>query len=64
MSLAQVKTEAASLSPKEQGELMSFLAAIQLAGDKDLRQGLTQKIDDQNSDHWIDLDVLKERWKD
>jgi hypothetical protein len=64
MSLAQLKQEAAELSPTEQGELISFLAAMQLAGDEDFRGELARKIDDQDSTHWIDLADLQKRWGD
>ena len=63
MSLAEIKKEAVELSQTERGELMSFLAAIQIAEDEDLRTDLTAKMD-APTDHWIPLDDLKRRWKD
>lgn len=62
MSLAQLKHEAAALSPAEQGELMAFLGSIQIAEDDELRAELTRKVDDKNPDKWMDLDELKKRW--
>ncbi|HRH94687.1 MAG TPA: hypothetical protein PLB55_02070 [Prosthecobacter sp.] len=62
MSLAQLKNEAAELSPAEQGELMAFLGSIQIAEDDELRAELTRKIDDQNPANWVDLDDIKQRW--
>ncbi|MBK8035626.1 MAG: hypothetical protein IPK22_00605 [Verrucomicrobiaceae bacterium] len=62
MSLAQLKHEAKELSPAEQGELMAFLASIQIASDDDIRADFTRKIDDKNPANWMSLDDLKQRW--
>jgi hypothetical protein len=62
MSLAQLKHEAAELSPAEQSELMAFLGSIQIAEDVELRAELTRKIDDKNPVNWVDLEDLKQRW--
>lgn len=62
MSLAQIKHEARELSPDEQGELMAFLASIQIASDDDVRAEFTRKIDDKNPANWMSLDELKQRW--
>ncbi len=62
MSLAQLKDQAAELSPTEQGELMAFLGSIQIAADDEFRAELTRKIDDQNPANWLELDDLKKRW--
>ena len=62
MSLAQLKQEAVELSPAEQGELMAFLASIQVAEDDELRAELTRKIDDTNAANWVSLDDLQKRW--
>lgn len=62
MSLAQLKQEAVELSPAEQGELMAFLASIQVAEDDELRAELTRKIDDTNPANWVSLDDLQKRW--
>lgn len=63
MSLAEIKKEAVELSQTERGELMSFLAAIQIADDEDFRTELTAKIDAPR-DSWISLGDLKKRWSD
>ncbi len=62
MSLVQLKQEAVELSPAEQGELIAFLASIQVAEDDDLRAELTRKIDDTNPANWVDLNDLQKRW--
>jgi hypothetical protein len=61
MSLAEIKREAVELSQIERGELMSFLAAIQIAEDEDLRTDLTAKMD-APMDQWIPLGDLQKRW--
>jgi len=61
MSLAQLKQEAAALSPAEQGELMAFLGSIQMIEDDEFRAELTRKIDDRDPSRWMDLDDLKKR---
>jgi hypothetical protein len=62
MSLAQLKQEAVELSPAEQGELMAFLASIQVAEDNELSAELTRKIDDTNPANLVSLDDLQKRW--
>jgi hypothetical protein len=62
MSLAEIKKEAVELSQTERGELMSFLAAVQIAEDEDLRMDLTAKMD-APMDQWIPLGDLQKRWK-
>lgn len=62
MSLAQLKEELTELSPDEQGEVMAFLGAIQIANDDALREELTRKIDDNDPARWMDLSELKRRW--
>ena len=61
MSLAQIKDEAESLAPEERQELMDWLFALQTRGDEEHRRRLAQKIDDNNPEHWIDLDELEQR---
>lgn len=62
MSLAQLKEEVTELSAAEQGELMAFLGAIQIASDHELRSELTRKIADNDPTHWMDLSELQRRW--
>ncbi|MBL9130171.1 MAG: hypothetical protein JNG86_03170 [Verrucomicrobiaceae bacterium] len=62
MSLTQLKQEAVELSPAERGELMAFLASIQVAEDNELSAELTRKIDDTTPANWVSLDDLQKRW--
>lgn len=63
MSLVQLKQEVASLPANEQGELMSFIAAIQMENDAEFRAELTQKLDDPDSSRWISLEDAQKRWE-
>jgi hypothetical protein len=62
MSLAQLKDQAAHLQPVEQRELIAFLISRQTEQDEDFKRTLTQKIDDMDPSHWVDLDELQKRY--
>ena len=64
MSLTQLKEQAAHLPSPEQQELIAFLVAQQTTLDGGLQRELAQKIDDNNPDHWVELDELLKRYSE
>jgi len=64
MSLAQIKDQAAHLQPVEQRELIAFLIARQTEQDEGFKRTLTQKIDDADPAHWVELDELRKRYSE
>ena len=62
VSLEHLKDEAAHLSVPEQRELIAFLIARQTEQDENFKRVLTQKIDDKDSSHWVELDELQKRY--
>ena len=64
MSLAQLKDQATHLEIDEQRELIAFLIARQTEQDEDFKRVLTEKIDDNDPSHWVELDDLRKRYSD
>jgi len=64
MSLAQLKDQAAHLPPSEQRELIAFLISRHTEQDEDFKRTLAQKIDDNDSSHWVELDDLRKRYSE
>ena len=64
MSLKQLKDEAAHLPPTEQRELIAFLVSMQTESDSQFKDRLAAKIDDVNSDNWVELDDFKKHFQD
>ena len=64
MSLAQLKDQATHLEIDEQRELIAFLIARQTEQDEDFKRILTEKIDDNDPSHWVELDDLRKRYSD
>ena len=62
MSLAQLKDQAAQLGLGEQRELIAFLIARQTEQDEDFKRALTEKIDDADPTHWVELGDLQKRY--
>ncbi len=62
MSLAQLKEQADHLPPAEQREFIAFLISRKTEQDEVFRQSLTDKIDDKDPSHWVDLDALSKRY--
>ena len=64
MSLAQLKDQAAHLQPVEQRELIAFLIARHTEQDEEFKRTLTQKIDDVDPSHWVELEELQKRYSE
>jgi hypothetical protein len=64
MSLAQIKDEAAHLPADEQRELIAFLISRQTAADKEFQRVLAEKIDNNDSSRWVDLDDLPKHFSE
>ena len=62
MSLKQLKDQAVHLSLTEQRELIAFLVTRQPEYSKDFKRVLAEKIDDNDSSHWVELDDLQKRY--
>ena len=62
MSLAQLKDQATHLEIAEQRELIAFLIARQTEQHEDFKHCLAQKIDDNDSSNWVELDELRNRY--
>ena len=64
MSLAQIKDQATHLEIGEQRELIAFLVSRQTEQDEDFKRTLTEKIDDNDPAHWVELDDLRKRYSE
>jgi hypothetical protein len=62
MSLTQLKDQAAHLPPKEQRELIAFLVALQTTKNKEFKNELAAKIDDNDPANWVDLKEIQKRY--
>ena len=62
MSFTQLKNKAAQLPSKERRKLIAFLISLQTAQDQKFKGKLAAKIDDQDSDNWMDLEQAQKRY--
>jgi hypothetical protein len=59
MSMAELMRQVAELPPEQQNELAALLLHLRLKRDPAWRAELTQRVDDDNPNHWVSL----EDWK-
>jgi hypothetical protein len=62
MSLDQLKDQITRLVPQEQRELIAYMVSLQTERDDGFKKQLTQKIDDADPSHWVELDDLRQRF--
>ncbi len=63
MSFNQLKDEIAHLEVGEQRQLVAYIVSIQANRDGTFKQRMSDKIDDGDSNNWIELDDLKKRYQ-
>jgi hypothetical protein len=64
MSLEQIKSEMAELSPAQQDHLAAYLVHLRHQHDAATRREITERIDNRDPKHWLTVDALREKWKD
>lgn len=55
MKLDELQREAERLSPEEQRKLIGFLVSRDIRRDESYREELSKRLDDQQSEAWINL---------
>lgn len=61
MSVEQIKTSLAALSPKEQREVSAFLFQLRHASDPDYRQRVETRLSDKQPSHWLTPEEFERR---
>ena len=61
MSLEQLKCAVASLSSREQAELISYALRLRYADDPDYRREVTDRLNDSNPSHWLSPEEFERR---
>jgi hypothetical protein len=64
MTVDQIKQELVSLPADQQDHLLAYLVELHYRRDPLRPSELAKQIDDRDPAHWVDLDELRERWKD
>lgn len=62
MSLTHLKDQVAQLQDAEQRQLIAYLFSLRAAKDDQYMDALSQKIDDNDPSHWMELDEVKKRY--
>jgi hypothetical protein len=63
MRLDDLQREAERLSPEEQRKLIGFLVTMDIRRDKDYREQLGRRLDDQDPQAWLNLKEAERRLK-
>ncbi len=64
MSLAELKQEAAHLTPEERRHLTAYLVALDRKADPDFKRRLADKIDDKTPGQWVALEDAEKRLRE
>jgi hypothetical protein len=59
MSVEEIKESLATLSRKEQDEVIAFLFHLRHADDAEYQTGISQRIEDQEPSHWLSPDEFE-----
>jgi hypothetical protein len=63
MGLDDLQREAERLSPEEQRKLIGFLVTMDIRRDKEYREKLGRRLDDQDPQAWLNLKEAERRLK-
>lgn len=61
MSLEQLKREVASLTSREQADLISYTLKLRYDNDANYRQEVTDRLNDSDKSHWLTPDEFERR---
>lgn len=61
MSFEQLKQEVASLSEREQSELIAYTLQLRYAHDSTYRREVTERLNDKDQSHWLTPDEFERR---
>ena len=61
MSLEQLKREVASLTSREQADLISYTLKLRYDNDASYRQEVTDRLNDANKSHWLTPEEFERR---
>lgn len=61
MSLEQLKREVASLSSREQADLISFALKLRYENDTTYRKEITDRLNDSDKSHWLTPEEYERR---
>lgn len=64
MSLAELKLEAAHLTPEERRHLTAYLVALDRKTDPEFKQRLADRIDDKTPGRWVVLEDAEKRLRE
>lgn len=61
MSVDQIKSGLASLSPAEQSEISAYLFHLRRASDPEYQELIRSRMADKDPTHWLTLDEFEQR---
>ena len=64
MSMQDIKSALAEMPQEEQDQLAAYLVHLRHQRDAQVRAEITERLRDQNPQHWLSPAELREQWKD
>lgn len=61
MSIEEIKSGIAALSPEQRTEVSAFLFQLQLTSDPDYRERVESRLADKDPAHWLTLEEFEQR---